>query len=764
MGCTSDREGNYKLTVPAGKELEIQISFTGYKTVVQYISLKPEEQKRLNFWLASKSFLLKGIEIQDNVYINSGLTRIDPIKLNDLVGAKPGVEMLIKMLPSVSSSNELTSQYSVRGGNFDENLVYINEIEVYRPFLIRSGEQEGLSIINPDMVGNILFSAGGFSAVYGDKMSSVLDITYKKPQKFGGKVSASLLGATAYVEGLIKQKIGFNIGFRQQSNQYILNAMETKGSYRPSFTDLQSYLTYSISLKSEISFLGIYSRNVYRFVPEDRTTNFGSAFQPMKLKVYFDGQEVDQYSTLLGAGTYTYKPSDKTILKFIVSAFNSNENEIYDIQSQYWLSETVPTADKGNDDAISTEIDKGVGTFLEHSRDYLTYRVFNLEHKGLRIMGKGSLNWGFRYQHEYVNDKMSEWKMVDSAGYTIPYIAPIPGDANPPTPPVLQNVLKSENTISSNRIMSFVQKNWEFDAKDTSHFNLTGGIRFQYWDYNNEFLLSPRASISYKPNWENNILFRFATGVYNQSPLYREYRDKSGNVNDQIKAQNSYHFISGMDWNFYMWSRKFVFITEAYYKYMTNLIPYEIDNLKIRYSAENSAVGYVAGIDFRLNGEFVEGIESWASMTLMQTQENIDGDGIGYIPRPTDQRFMFKLFLQDYIPKLPWIRMSLNFVYGTGVPFTRPNQTDFSETHRLPSYMRVDWATSFRLKGPSSKWARNNVFKYLNNIWLYFEVFNLFQNDNTVSYLWVTDYDNRYYAVPNYLTPRQFNVRLTIDF
>ncbi len=760
IGSITDAKGKYQFTIPEDQEFTVLFSFTGYESIQFSIKVTPNEKKELNCTLKRKATELKGIEIRDEKVRKSTFTSIKIEKIENIAGAGSGVETLIKTLPDVSSNNEMSSQYSVRGGSFDENLVYINEVEIYRPFLVRSGQQEGLSIINPDMVENIMFSPGGFEARYGDKMSSVLDISYKRPKKIGGKVSGSLLGASVYLEGVIKSKFTYSIGFRQHSNQYLLKSLDTEGNYSTSYTDLQTVLTYRINQQLDVSFLGIYSRNKYGLIPQTQTTNFGNFFEPMQLKIYFDGQEIDKYETLLGSLTFNYRPSESIQWKWITSAFTTMESEVYDIQAQYWLYELSVGENVGDVE----KFDRGIGTYLEHARNYLNPKVFSTEIKGTYFTSLGNWNWGIKYQHEYIYDKLKEWKMVDSADYSIPNgDIQIPGDStNIPLAPILQNYVRSENSISSNRLSAYVQRNWDFYT-EKSLISLLFGIRGQYWSFNNELTISPRLSVNYKPNWQRDMLFRLAGGVYTQPPFYREYRTKEGAINHDIKSQKSYQITGTFDWNFSLWETRFKLTADVYYKYITDLIPYEVDNMRIRYSAENNAVGYATGISIRLNGEFIKDAESWMSLSIMQTQEDIEGDAYGWLARPTDQRLMFKIFFQDYIPSLPWMRMSLSFMAGSGLPFTKPGQTDFSNVHRLPPYLRVDWTSSFQLK-KIGNWGQKHIFKYLKDIWLNIEVFNLFNYKNVASYIWVSDYDNRYYAVPNYLTMRQLNVKLTLTF
>ena len=759
IGATTNKKGEYSFSIPANQDLELAISYIGYATKLYKIHLKPNETKVINFSLVRSSTTLDAIEIREDNSRNEGITRIKTEWAKNVVGPTSGIEGLVKTFEGVSSNNELSSQYSVRGGNYDENLVYVNDIEVYRPFLIRSGQQEGLSFVNPEMVGDILFSSGGFDAKYGDKLSSVLDIKYKKPQEFAGSASMSLLGGSAHLEGTIGSKMTYQIGYRNKTNKYLLGSLDTEGSYYPVFNDLQAYLTYDINDKTEIAFLGNLSDNKYQFIPRTRETTFGNVYETMKLKIYFDGQELDRFSSLFGAFAVTHKPTKDIQLKFIASAFSTDEKESYDIQGQYWLYETG----LGSSSTDSSAFNRGIGTYIEHARNRLVANIYNFEHKGMKFYDNGTMSWGLKYQYEYIHDKMNEWKMVDSSGSTIPSIPDIPGEQNPQASPLLQNIYKSNNEISSSRISAYLQRQWTIN-KEIGEWYVNVGGRTQYWTFNKELLFSPRASISLKPKWEKDWLFRFATGVYSQSPFFREYRDYEGNINYNIRSQKSLHFVLSSDYNFKMLDRPFKFLASAYYKYLWDLIPYSIDNVRIRYSAENNAVGYAQGIDFRLFGEFIEGIDSWVTMSLMQTKEDIDGDGHGYIPRPTDQRFNMNVSFQDYVPNMPYLRVYLNFNFGTGYPYGTPSSERWEQTSRMPSYMRADIAFTFRIKDENTKWAQNNFMQHIKKIWFNIEWFNVFGNQNVISYMWVADYDNKYYGVPNYLTPSQINGKLTFEF
>jgi hypothetical protein len=674
---------------------------------------------------------------------------ISTISAKDLPSATNSIEALIKTLPGVNSNNELSSQYSVRGGNFDENLIYVNDVEIFRPFLIRSGEQEGLSFINPNLVSTVQFSAGGFDAKYGDKMSSVLDIRYKRPTEFAGSVSLDLLGASAHLEGVSNnQKWKGLIGIRHKSNQYLLNSLPTQGDYSPSFTDVQSYVLFTPNPHWEFDFLGNIALNKYHFIPTSRRTTFGGASNTMGLLIYFEGQEINRFNSVFGAFSAMYRPHVNLQHRFTVSGYQTVERETFDILGQYWLSEAVTEDDEGNV--------VGVGTFLNHARNELNAIIYNVNYRGLFTTENVFWLWGAKFQREDILDQLNEWKMVDSANFSLPNPhIPIEtiGFPNPSRPPLLQNIYQSNHHLIANRYQGFLQSNFEISSQLAG----VAGFRVSYWDFNNEFLISPRASLTYAPKNLMNWTFRFATGIYYQPPFYRELRDLEGNLNSDIKSQRSIHFVVGSDYYLTLWDRPFKLTTEAYCKALNSLIPYEIDNVRIRYLAENIGKGYAAGIDFRLAGEVIQGVESWASLSIMSTKESINGGA--YIPRPTDQRINFNLFFQDYLRMNKDFKAHLNLVFGTGLPYGSPNALKNLETFsqrgnfRLPAYRRVDLGLSYHMK----------VLK-IGTVWLSAEVFNLFDMNNTISYLWISDFNNRQYAVANYLTSRRLNFKINVDF
>jgi hypothetical protein len=757
-GTTTNKEGYYELKVPAGKAFIVTISFIGYENLLFEVNVTSGEKKELNGRLSASSTQLESIEVKDQQMKKNTFNRLDPKSVTFIPSVNSNIEDLIKTMPGVSSRNEMSSQYSVRGGNYDENLVFINDIEVYRPFLIRSGQQEGQSVINPDLVSSINFSAGGFDAKYGDKLSSVLDIRYKRPTSFAGSADVSLLGANAHVEGPFSKKISYLLGVRYKTYTYFLKGLDTKGNYKPRFFDVQGALNYEISKKWEVSLLGMFSNNAYKLIPETRETSFGTLNESYKFSIYFDGQEEDGYRNWLGAVTLTYKPNSDLRLRLISSYYETHEAETYDVSGEYWLGKLEVFQDQSSSQV--TEM-LGVGAYVDHARNYLDGSVFNVEHRGTYEKGKSLIQWGIKYQHEYFLNTISEWELRDSAGYSLPNPPDSAGSTNPPHDPfTISRVLKADNTVSSNRVSAFAQDTWTF-KNEKNEISLTAGLRTIYYDLNGQFLLNPRANISFKPKWKREVVFRLAAGYYSQPPTFRELTDLEGNLVLDLKAQNSIQVVGGSDLYFKAWSRPFKFVAEAYYKYLSDIIPYSIDNMKIRYYGTNDAYGYAAGIDFRINGEFVKGVESWASLSLMKTMENIDGE---WIPRPTDQRLNLSIFFQDYIPHYPTWRMNLTLFYGTGIPFGPPDSPRSEQTLRIPPYRRVDIGLSKQIIGDKTHFSDKNPLRAIHSMWISLEVFNLLQISNTVSYIWVTDINNVQYAVPNYLTPRQFNLKLLATF
>jgi hypothetical protein len=757
-GVTTGKNGQFELPVPANQSVVILFSYIGYETDSVAVKLGDNERKKLDHNMVSASTQLESIEVKDQQLRTSTFNRLDPKVLTLIPTINASVEDLIKTMPGVSSRNELSSQYSVRGGNFDENLVFVNDIEIYRPFLVRSGQQEGQSFLNPDLVAGISFSSGGFDAKYGDKMSSVLDIKYKKPTEFAGSFDISLLGASAHVEGTFAKKFSFLLGTRYKTNSYLLKGLDTKGNYKPRFFDIQGMLNYEINKKWEISLFGTFTDNVYKLVPETRETSFGTLDEAYKIKIFFDGRESDGYQNWLTAATVTFKPATNIRLKLISSTFRTYETETYDISGEYWLGKLEVF--QGSEQGQITEI-MGVGSYLQHARNSLDGTVFNLEHRGFWEKGQSNMVWGIKYQHEFFNYTINEWELQDSAGYSIPRPPDSLGSQHPPNGDLLlYNVITNNNTVNTNRISAFIQDTWTF-KNQSNDISLTAGVRTIYYDFNGQLLLNPRVNISFKPHWKNETVFRLSTGFYSQPPTFREMADLEGNIVPGLKAQSSFQVVAGCDYYFKAWQRPFKFVTEAYYKNIQNLIPYEIDNMKIRYYGTNDAHGYAAGIDFRVHGEFVKGAESWASLSFLKTEEYFQGS---WIPRPTDQRMNLAIFFQDFIPGFPTWKMNLTLVYGTGLPFGAPNSPRSEQTLRIPPYRRVDIGLSKQLIGQQTKFSAKNPFRVFDSMWISLDIFNLLQISNTISYQWVTDINGREYAVPNYLTPRMVNLKLSAKF
>ena len=696
----------------------------------------------------------------------------------------------------VSKTNELSSQYSVRGGSFDENLVYVNDFEIYRPFLLRSAEQEGLSFVNPDMVDNVKFSSGGFQAKYGDKLSSVMDVTYRKPDSLHGNFYASLLGFGGHIEGSDKKKrLAYSLGVRQRLSQYVLQSLDTKGEYSPNYLDIQGFFTYDFNEKLQLQALVNYSRNQFNFIPVDRNTNFGLLTDVINLQVYYDGQELDQYQASTDGLSLVYKPNKDLILKFLGSYTLDREQENYDIIAQYYLSQV--NSDLGSSTFGQTLYSLGTGGIENWSRDNLGIDVYYAGTRGSWFKKHHNVQWGLDYKHEVVHDNISEWTMLDSAGYSVPYNYNIQLDANgnmiiDKNGINLYSVLKSNFNLNSNRVAGFIQDTWRFGDKNKFTFNY--GVRFEYWDVNKEPIATPRAQFSYKPKGKRDLVFTASTGLYYQPPFYREMRnDFTGVVNTSLLAQKSYHAVIGLNYSFKAWNRPFNFTTEAYYKLMWNLDPYQYNDVLIQYLGNNNGKGYAYGLDMRLNGELAKGLQSWVSMSVMQAEQSIAGltytayydsshnqipyspDNLplikdsatvktGKFPLPTDQRVNFNLYFQDMIPQFPFIQLHINLVFATGLPFGPPGDNFYENTLRMDAYKRVDMGFSGQLWAP--RWAkRKNKFNQgLKGVWLALDVFNIFGITNIASYLWVRDAQGDQYAVPNYLTSRRVNAKLIVNF
>ena len=755
IGTSSNRKGEYLLRFPARRDIIVIFSFVGYKSVVDTLKAGPEELITKNVSLVLSDQALNEIQVTETRKTSGNLTRIDPRMISNIPDpGTGGVEALIKTLPGVSSNNELSSQYSVRGGNFDENLVYVNDIEIYRPQLIRAGQQEGLRFINSDMISSIEFSAGGFNAKYGDKMSSVLDIKYRKPSEFHGSATASMLGGSLHIEDLaFGGKLAHITGIRYKTNRYLLGTLDEKGEYNPNFIDLQTYITWQFSNKFDVSFLGNIARNQYNFIPQSRKTTFGTWETPLNTTVYFEGNEKDNFATYVGALSANYHPNPNLNLKFIASAYSATEKETYDILGEYYLNELERNmASEQFGDSI---LNLGVGAFLNHARNYLDARVYSFSHRGAWNSPNHLVNWGMQIQHESITDKINEWIYRDSTGYSLPYS---PYDRSV----TLYYTLNSRHSLSSNRFTGFVQDTYNIPVNSGSLY-LNAGIRAHFWDFNNQLLVSPRVSLSYYPEWEKNFTFRLAGGMYHQPAFYKELRDRKGNIQYNAKAQQSYQVVLGTDYLFTAWDRPFRFTSEAYYKHMRHLVPYQVDNVRIRYIANQESNGFATGVDMKVNGEFVSGVQSWASLSLMKTMEDIIGDGHGYIPRPTDQLFNFSLFFQDYLPGNPSYKLHLAAFYGSRLPVGPPQSERWQDVFRMPPYRRIDLGFS-KVLISSSKPSTNPWLKHIDDMSVSLEVFNLLNINNTISYFWVSSIYGDSFAVPNYLTERKINLKLSVKF
>jgi hypothetical protein len=752
LGTVSNSNGSYQLKIPSKRAITVVFSIVGYQTIEKIVKANDGQKIDFNISLKQTDQEIDEVQVTQLRRNKTNMDRIDAKYLTQIANiGTGGVEALIKTLPGVSTNNELSSQYSVRGGNFDENLVYINDVEVYRPMLTKSGQQEGMSMINSDMVSSIDFSAGGFDAKYGDKMSSVLDIKYRKPTQLAGSASASFLGATVHLEDISKNgKFSHISGLRYKTNRYLLGTLDSKGEYNPNFIDFQTYLTYRFNSSFDVSFLGNLGKNQYNFIPQSRETSFGTINQVYNSTIYFEGQEKDKYTTSTGALIANYHPGANLNLKFIASAFQSKEAETYDIQGQYYIKEFGGGTNEDNDSTLIT----GIDTFLNHARNYLDLNVYAFEHKGAYNSEHHLLNWGIKLQQEKIDDKMNEWVLRDSTGYSIPY-----NDDKLE----LYSSTNMKYNMNSTRTTAFIQDTYQIPINKGALY-LTAGLRSQYWSYSGEFLLSPRGTLRFYPAWNTNFVFHLSGGIYDQPAFYKELKDRNGVIYPNMKAQRSTQIVVGSDYIFRAWDRPFKLSSEIYYKYFSQLTPYQIDNVRIRYLPDQQATGYATGVDMKVNGEFVSGVESWASLAIMKTEEDVLNDGHGYIPRPTDQRFNFSVFFQDYFPGNPTWKMNLTAFYGSRLPTGPPNSNRYQDVFRIPPYRRIDLGFSKVLISPDHKRFRNKAFDQVKDMWISLEVFNLLDISNTISYLWVSNNSGDMFAVPNYLTRRKLNLKLTVKF
>tara|TARA_B110001469_G_scaffold17644_1_gene17917 strand:- start:11550 stop:14015 length:2466 start_codon:yes stop_codon:yes gene_type:complete len=772
-GTTTNINGFYILKIPANTEVKIRFSHLNYKYLEAPFNLKNGEELEFNPVLKSNYEQIETVIITGSKRKElQGITTISPQIIRTIKGAQPGVENLLKTLPGVNISNELSTQYSVRGGNFDENLVYVNEIEVYRPFLVRSGQQEGLSFVNTDMVQNLDFTAGGFQAKYGDKLSSVLDITYRAPIKFGIQADLSLLGGSITAESVSKDsKFSALVGLRYRDNSLLVDSKETETNFTPKFADVQTYLTYKFSDKFHLSFLGNLAINDYNYQPRTRQTNFGTLQDPLALIVFYEGQENDKYNTYFGAFKGSYFANENLTLKLIASTFHTTEQEYFDILAQYRLGEV--NSNIGDESLGEVEFSEGIGSQINHARNDLDALITNVEHKGHLKSGDDNFEWSVKYTHEDIRDRIVEWEVIDSAGFSInppnldsfndqPYTA----HQGPLAP--YKNIRATNNT-QINRVQAYGQ--WNRRSMLGAHEVYANvGVRYHAWTVQgdgikktSQSVFSPRVQLAIKPDWNKDMLFRLSGGLYYQPPFYRELRNSDGIVNSDVKAQQSIHVVLANEYSFEMWERPFKLISEAYYKDLSDVNPYTVENVRIRYDASNAAKAYAYGLDLRLNGEFVPGTESWFSFGYLKTEENINGQG--FIARPTDQRLKFGILFQDYVPKLPKMKMYLNLVYNTGVPGGSPSYASpYDYQSRLPDYKRADVGMSYVIVDAKDS-NKNGWRKPFEELSIGLEIFNMFDVQNSITNTWVRDvYSKRQYSIPNYLTPRVFNVRLGMRF
>lgn len=742
---TTNLKGEYSIYCTSRDTVTLVYSLIGYETRKRTLS-HPQDSVRIDVMLPALGVNTLGTAIVKRQHIQTGtVQKIKPTDTHLMPSTTGnGIEEIIATQAGVSTHNELSSQYNVRGGSFDENCVYLNGVAVYRPLLVRSGQQEGLSIINSDMVESIGFSSGGFEARYGDRMSSVLDITYKRPEAFEAKAQGSMLGGGAYI-GWGNKKLSLMTSVRYKTTRYLLGSMDTDGEYRPNFLDYQAYLSWRPNNRWTFDLIGNISDNHYNFEPEDRETKFGTMQDAKTFKVYFDGQEKDKFRTYFGSLSLTRHFNPNTYLALQFSTFATSEKETYDIQGEYWLNEAT------------AQEQLGVGTYMEHARNRLKANVFNTGLKFRTRLKGHTLQAGLNWQRESIEENAREWEMRDSMGFSLPH---------DPDRLTLIYSQRSFNDISTNRFEAFAQDSWRFKT-GLGLFNLTYGLRFSHWDWNKESLISPRASIGLLPSFSDHWTFRFATGFYYQAPFYKELRDtalvngvSTVRLNQNIKSQRSIHFVLGGDYTFQLMNRPFKFTTEVYYKALSNLIPYTVDNVRVVYAGKNLSKGYATGIDFKIFGEFVPGTDSWLTFSLMSTKEKIGGK---WIPRPTDQRYNINLYFTDYFPGTDRWRVTLKAALADGLPFGAPHSGLEKMNFRAPSYKRVDLGMSYRLINNEDKHLYG-FGKLIKNAWLGIDAFNLLGINNVNSYYWITDITNTQYAVPNYLTGRQINVRLSIDF
>ncbi len=771
-GTTTNKFGEYSLNVPSNQNINILFSHISYKNYSKRIRVPNGKTLQFSPKLVLETEEIDEVIIKDQQADAEGIIKINTEIAKNLPSANDGIESVLKTLPGVNFNNELSTQYNVRGGSFDENLVYVNGIEVYRPFLIRSGQQEGLSFVNPNLTQNVSFSAGGFQSKYGDKLSSVLDITYRKPSQFGAAIELSLLGASATIEGISKdKKLNAIVGARYRNNSLFVNTSDINSNFEPNFTDIQTYISYNFTNKFTLDFLGSYALNNYNFTPISRLSNFGTIINPLALVVNYRGNEEDSYETIFAALKGIYTVNDDLTLQLTTSLYNTKEQEYYDILAFYGIGEV--NTDFGSDNFGDVDFVQAIGSQLDHARNDLEAQISNVNLKATYRKNKDLFEFGVKYQRENIKDRIDEWQVIDSAGFSIrpPYLTPRNDEPyttfSGPIVPFFS--VRAENKVNTDRISGFVQ--WSKKSKIKEHsvwYNF--GVRAQYWTISgeniesaNHTVISPRAQFAIKPDWDKDMLFRISGGLYYQPPFYRELRDSLGIVHPEVKAQRSIHIVAGHDYSFKMWERSFKLVSEVYYKKLSDVNPFTIDNVKIRYRAKNNAEAFATGFDIRLNGEFVPGTESWFSFGYLITKENIDNRG--YISRPTDQRLKFAILFQDYVPAIPNVKMYLNLVYSTGVPGGSPSYADpYLFQNRLKDYFRSDIGISYVFvdyQNPAThKWQE--IFKEFS---AGIELFNMFDVQNSITNTWIKDVSsNRSIAVPNYLSGRVLNVKIAMRF
>lgn len=749
-GTTSDQNGYYSLKIEATSLTTIWYSHTSYVTKYKTIDLKPGDSINLDISLELKTKEINEVivEFRKNNEINQ--TSLSPKIISKIPGSSlSGITSTLKTLPGVATTTELSTQYNVRGGNFDENLIYVNDIPIYKPQLVRSGQQEGLSFVNSDMISSLTFSSGGFDAKYGDKISSVLDIIYKKPKEFEASADLDLMGVVLHLgDANKKNTLTYNIGFRYRNTSLILNSLEESGDYQPIFLDLQTFLSWKISNKWSVDLLYYISNNSYKFSPIARETTFGTSTQAYNMTIYLDGQENDNYTTFLGALSASYNQSEKLKHTFIGSRYLSNENERYDIRSEYRLSEIESSGAETGDTANPI----ANGLYLEHARNELESTISYGIYNGKFSIEDFSLNWGIEYKNETLLSEQKQWKYSDSAGYIHPY-----SEDSIFFPKSIRNKINIDN----NSFGAYIQGTKRINFTDRKILSLTGGLRFLYNEITDEHLLSPRLRIAYIPKKYGQLVYRFSTGIYYQPPFYKEFINPDGTFNTSVKSQKSEHYVLGVDYTFKIWNRPFKLLTELYYKNLSHIIPYTVDNVQIEYRPDLSAHGYASGLDMRLNGEFINGTESWISLSFLKTEEQLDGSD-EWIRRPTDQFFKFGIFFQDFFPGFERLKVNISYYYGSSLPTGPSMSTDHlkSDDYSISSYQRVDLGASVVIFK-----RKENIIKKrkgLESVWLGFEVFNLLDIRNKISYLWIEDVSGSYYGIPNYLTSRRINLKLSI--